>query len=418
MFKFLHAADIHLDSPLRGLERYEGAPVEHIRQATRRAFENLVRLALDEQVQFVLIAGDLYDGSWKDYNTGLYFIGQMRRLAEAGIPVFLIAGNHDAANRMTKTLRLPDHVKLLSAEEPETCVLEDIGVAIHGQSFATQAVLEDLSARYPAGWRGYFNIGLLHTSVTGREGHDSYAPCTIDSLRRKHYDYWALGHIHQREVLHPEAAIVFPGNIQGRHIRETGAKGCMLVRVEQGRQPRWEFRGLDVVRWERCVCDVRQADDADAVAETVARALRRLRQENDGRWLAVRVEVTGPCPAHDALMARSRHWSHEIRAQALDVGGAALWIEKVLWHTTPPRAALPNDGPIGELLALLHELRADDTQLQRLRGELADLEAKLPMALTQGPDALRFDDPHWLRGLLDQVEPLLLHRLLCGEADQ
>src|SRR5262249_21567667 len=156
MFKFLHAADIHLDSPLQGLERYEGAPLEQIRQATRRALENLVRLALDEQVAFVLIAGDLYHGDWKDYNTGLFLVKQMNRLREANIPVFLIAGNHDAANKMTRTLRLPENVTLLSSEWPETCVLEDIGVAIHGQGFAAAAVTEDLSERYPHAKRGYF----------------------------------------------------------------------------------------------------------------------------------------------------------------------------------------------------------------------------------------------------------------------
>src|SRR5436190_9561279 len=121
MFKFLHAADIHLDSPPVGLERYDGAPVE-IRQATRRALENLVQLALDEQVAFVLIAGDLYDRDWRDYRTGLFFVNQMARLRQAKIPVFAIAGNHDAANKMTRTLRMQANV-MLTTEEPESRIL-------------------------------------------------------------------------------------------------------------------------------------------------------------------------------------------------------------------------------------------------------------------------------------------------------
>src|SRR5713101_8288517 len=120
MFKFLHAADIHLDSPLKGLERYEGAPIDQLRQATRRALENLIQLALDEKVAFVLIAGDLYDGTWKDYNTGLFLTAQMARLREANIAVVVIAGNHDAANKMTRTLRLPDNVTLLAAAKPDS----------------------------------------------------------------------------------------------------------------------------------------------------------------------------------------------------------------------------------------------------------------------------------------------------------
>jgi DNA repair exonuclease SbcCD nuclease subunit len=196
MPKFLHAADIHLDSPLRGLQRYEGAPVEEIRQASRRALENLVQLALDQSVAFVLIAGDLYDGDWKDHRTGLYFVSQMVRLREAGIPVIAIAGNHDAANKMTRTLPLPENVHLLDHKKPETFLLEQPGVAIHGQSFATPSVLEDLSAAYPPAVGGMLNIGLLHTCATGREGHQPYAPCTIPGLISKHYDYWALGHAH------------------------------------------------------------------------------------------------------------------------------------------------------------------------------------------------------------------------------
>lgn len=144
-FTFLHAADVHLDSPLLGLERYEGAPVEYVRGAARRAFQNLVQLALDEEADFLLIAGDLYDGDWRDSNTGLFFASQAARLKEAGIGVYLIRGNHDAASQITCQLRLPENVFDFSTREPETKVDDDLGVAIHGQGFHTQAVLDDLS---------------------------------------------------------------------------------------------------------------------------------------------------------------------------------------------------------------------------------------------------------------------------------
>ena len=199
MFKFIHAADIHLDSPLRGLEQYEGAPVEEIRNAARRALSNLVDLAIRQEVAFVLIAGDLYDGDWRDYNTGLFFVDQARRLREAKIPLYLISGNHDAANRMTRTLKMPENVTFFSAERPETALLPDLDVAIHGQSFAKAAVYDDLSEGYPIVDSGHFNIGMLPTCAAGREGHDRYAPCSVEGLKAKGYDYWALGHIHLRE---------------------------------------------------------------------------------------------------------------------------------------------------------------------------------------------------------------------------
>lgn len=176
--KFIHAADIHLDSPLVGLQFYEGAPVEEVRGATRRALENLVELAAAEKVDFVLLAGDLYDGDWKDYNTGLFLSHQMSRLREEGIRVFIISGNHDAASQITKHLRMPDNVKTLSVRHPETDRIEKLGLAIHGQGYAVRAVTDDLAGGYPLASPHHFNIGLLHTSLDGREGHESYAPTT------------------------------------------------------------------------------------------------------------------------------------------------------------------------------------------------------------------------------------------------
>jgi exonuclease SbcD len=254
MFKFIHAADVHLDSPLRGLEQYEGAPVEEIRGASRRALENLVELAIAEQVAFVLFAGDLYDGDWKDYNTGLYFGRQMTKLREAGIRAFLLSGNHDAASQLTRHLRLPDNIKILSDQKPESVSLEDFGVMLHGQGFPRRVVTENLSAGYPKPVPHLFNIGLLHTSVDGREGHEPYAPCSLEGLLSKGYDYWALGHVHRREILHQDPWVVFPGNIQGRHVRETGPKGCTVVTVRDGRVLSVEHRDLNVLRWS--VCDV------------------------------------------------------------------------------------------------------------------------------------------------------------------
>src|SRR5262249_4406166 len=171
MFKFLHPAAIHLDSPLLGLDRYEGAPAAECRGATRRALENLVRLAVEERVAFVLIVGDLYDGDWPDYNTGLFFSAQMARLRDAGIGAYLVRGNHDAANRMTRDLRPLDNVTFLSDRAPETVTLDGVGVALHGQSYPRSAVEENLARAYPGRVPGLFNIGLLHTGVEGREGH-------------------------------------------------------------------------------------------------------------------------------------------------------------------------------------------------------------------------------------------------------
>ncbi|MCL4428164.1 MAG: DNA repair exonuclease [Deltaproteobacteria bacterium] len=252
MIKFIHAADIHLDSPLRGLENYEGAPVEEIRGATRKALVNLIDLALEEKVSFVIISGDMYDGDWKDYNTGLFLLRQLSKLTSNGMNVFIVKGNHDAESKITKDLKLPQGIKIFSSKQPETVSLESKGIAIHGQSFATPAVKEDLASNYPPAVKDMFNIGVLHTSVNGREGHENYAPCSIDTLKSKNYNYWALGHIHKKEILSENPWIVFPGNIQGRHIKETGFKGCMIVSIEEDSNVSVEFRNLYSLVWSFC----------------------------------------------------------------------------------------------------------------------------------------------------------------------
>ncbi len=413
MFSFLHLADPHLDSPLKGLDRYEGAPADEIRQATRQAFENAISLALRQQVKFVLLAGDVYDGDWKDYNTGLYFIRQAARLREAGIPLVVIAGNHDAANRMTLSLKLPDNVHYLSSKQPQTLHLEDVGVAIHGQGFATAAVHDDLSANYPPAVRGCLNIGLLHTCASGRAGHERYAPCTVEGLRAKEYDYWALGHIHTREVLCREPHIIFPGNPQGRHIRETGEKGCVLVEVGSSGQLNPVFHGLDVLRWE--LIDIELGPQAapaaatfDEVLALVAARLTAVKSAAGDRTLAARVELRGTTELHARLLADTRRLTNEIRSQAITVGAGSIWLEKVVVRTQPVAApqTLIADGPLGEIAALAAELRGGTFDLG---DELAELLRKLP------PECL---DDQWLESaegqaaLLAEAESMVLTQLL------
>jgi exonuclease SbcD len=418
VFKFLHAADIHLDSPLHKLDRYEGAPVEEIRLATRRAFENMVRLAIAERVAFVLIAGDLFDGDWKDYNTGLYLVTQLSRLQEASIPVFIVAGNHDAASRITRTLRLPANVSLFPSGEPATCHLQELKVAIHGQSFGSPAVKTDLSAAYPQPLPGCFNIGVLHTCATGREGHEPYAPCTLDGLRARGYDYWALGHVHQHEVLALDPPVVFSGNIQGRHARETGPKGCVLVSVDDQGRPDLEFRPLDVVRWVLITVDVTGSRNGYEVVDRFGRQLEEVVAENEGMPLATRIRIEGETSAQRELLADPERWINETRSAALATGSGSVWVEKIAFATVLPASpGSPGrpEGALAELVKLCDELAADPDTRRELAAELTDLEKKLPRELTVEPENLRFDDADWLADLLEQVQPMLLQRLLRKE---
>jgi DNA repair exonuclease SbcCD nuclease subunit len=421
MIKFIHAADIHLDSPLRGLESYEGAPVEEIRGATRKAFVNLINLALEEKVSFVVISGDLYDGDWKDYNTGLFLLTQLSKLSSQGIPVFIAKGNHDAESKMTRDLRPPEGIKIFSSRAPETFILEDLDVAIHGQSFATAAVTRDLASSYPPPKPGLFNIGVLHTSVNGREGHENYAPCTVDTLQSKGYDYWALGHVHKREVLSEDPWIVFPGNIQGRHIKETGPKGCTIVSLEDGAVISVEQHNLHTLVWSLCEVDASGAAYPQDVVERVKENVEKAYLRNNKDFTAARVRVHGRCKAHGQLSDNIEKWINEMRLAIADACGGSVWLEKISMQTSIEadleQISKRNDA-IGDLLRYIESLdQAEGRELPGLiTGEITDLRAKLPPELGQGLKDLESKEKS--SGVLEEVKQLLISRLLSSGAEQ
>jgi DNA repair exonuclease SbcCD nuclease subunit len=411
MFTFLHAADIHLDSPLRGLDRYEGAPVEEIRGASRRALSNLVELAIRESVTFVIVAGDLYDGDWKDFDTGLFFANQMSRLREAGIPVFGVQGNHDASSKITRSLRLPPNVHFFSTAAAETRHLAELNIAIHGQSFASQCTAADLAKNYPAAVPGCFNLGVLHTSMNGRDGHGSYAPCSEACLRDSGYDYWALGHIHQREVLPGQPTIAFPGNIQGRHARETGPKGCLRVHVDDRSVVTTEFEPLDVLRWAVVTVSLDGVWERNKALDRIDEALRGLVEESQGRLMATRLKLTGTTPLALDIAANPRQWSADVRATALDISSDRLWIEKIKSETTAQHvshATGGDDTPIAEVAAIVAELIESEEAASDLGVDFTDLERKLPVEIK---DVLSSSDAQWWGRILREAEAKLLSEL-------
>ena len=192
-------------------------------------------------------------------------------------------------------------------------------MAIHGQGFASRAVTENLAAAYPVADPALFHVGLLHTSLNGREGHATYAPTSSEVLTQKGYQYWALGHVHKREVVSKDPWIVFPGNLQGRNAREVGPKGCTLVTVEDGAISHIEERHVDVLRWSVCRVDVNDVTTTNDMLDRVSRALTADANHVEGRVLAARVAVIGRAACHDEIAANTDHWIEEIRALAVGV---------------------------------------------------------------------------------------------------
>lgn len=408
--RFLHAADLHIDSPLRGLEAYDGAPVARLRNATREAFERLVTLALEQRVDFVVLAGDLFDGKWPDVKTGLWTAAQFRRLAREAIPVFVLRGNHDAASLVRQAVSWPENVREFPVDRPATFELPSLRVALHGQGFSDRETRTDLAASYPPPVPGWFNVGVLHTSLTGDPQHDTYAPTTEDTLVRRGYDYWALGHIHARQTIRQHPYIAFSGCTQGRHVLEPGPKGCLLVTVADGQVSDVTFHETSVVRWQQIEVAL---GAADRLPELYAHVQTRLRETHErGRFLAARVIVRGSCAAHRDLLAPEQREEAiaELRNRANELEN--VWIEHVRLETTPPidlDELRATGGLLGDLLQMIDEAAVDDERLRALAEGFKPLTDKHFLELSQA--GLDPRDPAHLRRWLQQAQGLLVASL-------
>jgi len=415
-FSFLHTADTHINSPLQSLERYEGAPVEVAKGACKAAFERLIALAIESRVAFILIAGDLWDGDWKGYEVGLYFVKQMQRLEREGIRVFIIMGNHDAQGKISKKLSIPSNAAFFSSFSPQTKLIEELHVAIHGQSFPKMSVEENIAVKYPEAMDGYFNIGLLHTAIGGRAGHDSYAPCSLNDLLGKNYQYWALGHVHAREMVNQNPPVVFPGCLQGRHINESGEKGCTLVKVVDGEISGLDHVPLDVMRWAWCKVELSDAEKPEDVIDAVGRSLDEVMSQSGDLPVAVRLELVGQTKVHELLVKDREHWINEVRGIMLARYFEEAWLEKLIVKTdfvTPPETYFVGNEAIESILKQIYEIKEDKESLENMAEVLGPMMSKLKSQLNATHwKSLNLEEPEVLSGLVDDAQDLLVAKLV------
>jgi DNA repair protein SbcD/Mre11 len=384
-FTFIHAADLHIDSPLASLRLKDKEVAQRFADAGRRAVEALIAETIASQAAFLIIAGDVFDGDWKDVTTGLFFVRAIAALHRAGIPTFIVKGNHDAESLMSRDLAYPESVHVFPANKAATISLEACHVALHGRSFPNRYT-GDFVETYPAPRPGWLNIGVLHTSLDGTRGHEGYAPCSIDELKRFGYDYWALGHVHAAEIISRDPWIVYPGNLQGRSVRETGAKGAMRVVVEDGRIVEVSPLSLDSVRWAHLTVDVSKDDTQADLLARIATELAEVKVKHGDLPLAIRITLTGATALHNHLIAKQHLLEDDIRAGAFQLA-SDCWVEALKVKTFLP------GGPVDQLSA------ADDLDVETLLSEaandpeyvaiLAELMETLKTRLPKGlPDAL------------------------------
>lgn len=420
-YRFVHAADIHLDSPLRSLALRNPELADLIGNATRQAFVRIVDLCLREQVDALILAGDLYDGEQTSMKTARFLAEQMRRLDTAGIRVFIIRGNHDALSQITKELSLPDTVKTFTGRSEAIAVERARGefpVVIHGISFAEQHAPESLVTKYKPAVEGAFNVGVMHTSLTGSSGHNPYAPCTVADLQGAGFGYWALGHIHKRSVIEGKCTVVMPGMPQGRDINEAGAKSASLVTVLDDHSIQIDECFTSIAQFERVEVDASGIDEWDILAKEIGRSLEQARADATSDQLVARVRLKGATP----LAWRMRRDIEILQTESEDRASVIgkCWVEKVEIQARPPSESESASGdPLIELRRLITDEVAGSDSFKTAAIEAAEeLRGQLPPECRHmlGEDEATFERA--VAGLLDEGADNVIARLHANSDEE
>ena len=380
--RFVHAADLHLDSPFRGIQSEAPANVaETLQRATFDAYDNIIGLCLREQVDALLVAGDIYDGADRSLRAQLKFIDGLIRLDAAGIRSFICHGNHDPLDGWEARLDLPSGCKRFGSEVAGAPVFpnEPERAMIYGISYPRREVLENLSQRFLGiAQGGSFNVGLLHANVGGNPNHDAYSPCSVNDLVETDMDYWALGHVHTRQVLREKGpSIVYPGNSQGRHPNESGERGVYLVEVDDYGTVRLEFHAMDVVRWETLEVDIAGLEDEQGLLIAIDDAAVSCGESAGGRPVVIRLALTGRGPLHRRLRREGTvdHIQERLNEQFANAQ-PWLWCERIQVNTAAPVSVdriADREDFVGDMARLARELRDSFEGLAELQGLLQGL---------------------------------------------
>jgi len=418
LLKFVHAADLHLDSPFVGLSEVDPEMRQLLREATFKAFNNVIDLCLNEGVDFLLLAGDVYDSKDRSLRAQLRLREGLKRLSDAGIRTYLSHGNHDPLEGWRTGLKWPDLVHTFG-DSVDSIAHERAGepiTFIHGVSFKKADTRENLALKFERRDSPLFQVGLLHCNVGSNTGHEPYSPCSIADLEASRLDYWALGHVHKSSVLSDHGPrIAYAGNTQGRHINECGPRGCFLVNVDDRHDIHTQFIATDVLRWRRAELLIEGITDADGLLNGLQRCLIDVQNESDGRPAICRMSITGRGSMHTELTRTER--LEEYLAEICDFGASlspSVWIADMRPKTSPEidiDRRMKSEDILGDCLRLIEQHRGDKAQLSELSECLNDLFAHREA----GKHLDQLDDDA-LIDALNGAQSLLLDELLGDEA--
>ncbi|MWV43773.1 DNA repair exonuclease [Paenibacillus sp. HJL G12] len=427
-FKFIHAADLHLDSQFKGISELSEGIRSFLRESTFASLDRLVQLAISEQVDFLVISGDVYDAQDSSLQAQLRFHEALDRLGGQGIRAYIIHGNHDPLDSPRMKSGKKEHVHVFGPEFEQVVAIrrqdKRPAAVIGGISYPTSKVTENTSLHFRRNREeSLFHIALLHANVDGDPAHETYSPCTRQDLIGSGYDYWALGHIHKRQVLHERPHIVYPGNIQGRSVRETGKKGCYVVQVNDIGEPNMEFHELDTVRWFQETIPIDGVEDEEAFQLLVEDRMQYIRNECPGKMSIVRFILTGRGSLHEKLEDGriADELLHELQRRAVrsavETSGfeGLVWVESFQVRSGPwvdRHALLKEDSFLGELLRFAQQTREEgNSRSELLRSALNPLTSNRELSrLLSGID--EEEKTLWL----NRAEEMAIH-LLSGHQE-
>lgn len=374
-FRFIHTADLHLDCPFSGIA--DAGVSANLMESTFKSFQRIIEIAIDKSVDFILIAGDIYDSKDKSLRAQLRFQKEMQRLRDAGIDVYVVYGNHDPVNGWSAALEMPENVHIFRHGKPRSQTVEKEGeriATICGWSYPKAEVDEDIASQFTPDSKSPYNIALLHCNCGSSADYANYAPCTIAELLDAGFDYWALGHIHKRSLISDKKPfIVYPGNPQGINPKETGPKGCYLVDVGDDGKTVLNFLETDHVRWHAVDIPLANISRTDELMKLISLRMDQLRREN-GKPTIVRFSLVGRTPLHPEL---AREGSlpgiiDELRSDERQEE-TFVWVEAVIDNTKPEIDLIERrkaNDLTGDFLRLVDECRNSPDKRRELMNEM------------------------------------------------
>lgn len=416
---FVHTADLHLDSPFKGISEINSEISLQLTEATFVAFNKIIDLCIEKQVDFLLIIGDVYDGADRSLRAQLRFRDGLNKLSEAGIKAYVVHGNHDPLAGWSANLDWPENVHIFSGESVEKVSFEKDGkeiAQIYGISYRKRDIKTNLALEFPEKTGNPpFTIGMLHCNVGSDTGHEPYAPCMLEDLISKNYDYWALGHIHKKTILNEvNPLIIYPGNPQGLNPKETGVRGCFLIHVDQQGEPSPEFIEVDSIRWFVKELSIDSLYTEQELISEIHNCIEKIREEAEGRSSVCRIVLTGRGALHSFVTRKGvlEDIVREIR-ETEEGEKEFVWIDNIVDITYPEinrESLLEREDFISDLLKLFEDLSQDAEKRAEFRKTLEPL-----FTSSIGRKILESPDDEQLIDLMKKAETLCLDILMRSE---